>query len=86
MMVLVVTVMERFPSNVLDAKQRHAPQTLILEHPDLAWVVISVPKYFVATKRCEAYEKMACFLFRIISKYEACEMKCLAYVLSPYSV
>ena len=55
-MALVVMVMERFLSNVRDAKPKHAPEKLILEHQDLALVVISVPKYFVATKRCEVYE------------------------------
>ena len=78
-MALVVMVMERFLSNVQDANQSGAPQKPILGHQDLVLIVTSAPKYFVATKRCEAYEKMACFLFRIISK-------CLAYVLSPYSV
>ena len=68
-MALVVMFM-RFITHVRDAKPRHAPEKRFLEHSDLALIVISVRKYFVATKRCEAYEKIAGFLFFRISKYD----------------
>ena len=48
-------------THVRFATPRHAPEKLILEHQDLALIVISVRKYFVANKRCEAYEKIAGF-------------------------
>ena len=53
-MALVVMLEARVPTHVRDAKPKHAPEKLILEHQDLALIVISVRKYFVATKRCEA--------------------------------
>ena len=60
-MALVVMLEARVPTHVRDAKPKHAPEKLILEHQDLALIVISVRKYFVASKRCEAYEKIAGF-------------------------
>ena len=84
-MAIVVIVMERFLAQLQDANPKHAPQEHILEHQDLALIVISVQKYFVATKRCEAYEKLLFFysseyidLFVLSnSKYEAFQMKYL---------
>ena len=61
----VVILEARVHTHVQDAKPKHAPEKLILEHQDLALIVISVRKYFVATKRCEAYEKIAGFFIRL---------------------
>ena len=57
----IVMMLMRGITHVRFAKPRHAPEKLILEHQDLALIVISVRKYFVASKRCEAYEKIAGF-------------------------